>query len=84
LPPEPTVRFCGQLARCVYRQLGSQYASRAGHADTTAITDRIADLSYERFAKLIEIAQTATDSDPETGFHAGLYIILAGPKTQVC
>ncbi|MEU2034536.1 TetR/AcrR family transcriptional regulator [Nocardia amamiensis] len=46
--------------------------------DLTSITDRIAVLPSDRFAKLIEISRAARDSDPETEFRAGLDIVLAG------
>lgn len=52
--------------------------STARGVDTTTMTDRVAALPADRFPKLIEIAQAAADSDPETEFRAGLRIVLAG------
>lgn len=52
--------------------------SRARDEDTTAITDRVAELPVERFPNLIEIAHVAARSDPEAEFRAGLHLILAG------
>ncbi|WP_067833965.1 TetR/AcrR family transcriptional regulator C-terminal domain-containing protein [Nocardia lijiangensis] len=54
--------------------------SLARDPDPTAITERVAALSPDRFAKLVEIARAATDSDPEEEFRSGLRIILKGLK----
>ncbi|WP_281919214.1 TetR/AcrR family transcriptional regulator [Nocardia sputorum] len=54
--------------------------SVARDPDPAAITDRVAALPPDRFAKLIEIARAAADSDPEEEFRTGLRIILDGLK----
>ncbi|WP_454197476.1 TetR/AcrR family transcriptional regulator [Nocardia sp. Marseille-Q1738] len=46
--------------------------------DLMSITDRIAALPSDRFAKLIEISRAVLDSDPEIEFRGGLGIVLAG------
>lgn len=48
--------------------------------DPAAIAERIVSLPPENFAKMIEIANAAMDSDPEDEFRAGLRIIVTGLK----
>lgn len=55
--------------------------SVARDEDVATITDRIATLPAERFPRLIEIAHASVTSDPESEFHAGMRIILAGLKS---
>ncbi|WP_327111604.1 TetR/AcrR family transcriptional regulator C-terminal domain-containing protein [Nocardia sp. NBC_01730] len=52
--------------------------SAAREPDPVTITERIAALPPDGFAKLIEIAHAATGSDPEDEFRSGLSIILTG------
>jgi AcrR family transcriptional regulator len=47
-------------------------------AATASIVERIAALPAERFPKLIEIAEVASDSDPQDEFRDGLQLILEG------
>ncbi|MFD0361996.1 TetR/AcrR family transcriptional regulator C-terminal domain-containing protein [Nocardia sp. GCM10030253] len=54
--------------------------SAARNPDSATITDRVAALPSDNFAKLIEIAHAATGSDPEDEFRSGLHIILRGLK----
>lgn len=58
---------------------GPLVAARGDHA--SSVTDRIAALPTPQFAKLIEIAHAALDSDPEDEFRAALHIILTGLRT---
>lgn len=52
--------------------------SIAPDEDVRAITDRARALPADRFPYLIEIAGAAAESTPETEFHAGLDLLIAG------
>ncbi|MEU2037573.1 TetR/AcrR family transcriptional regulator [Nocardia niwae] len=67
----------GVIAGSAQAELAGPLAAARGD-DARTVTDRITGLPAPRFAKLIEIAHAALDSDPEDEFRAALHIILAG------
>ncbi|WP_159837755.1 TetR/AcrR family transcriptional regulator [Nocardia sp. CY41] len=67
----------GVIAGSAQAELAGPLAAARGDDARTA-TDRITRLPTPQFARLIEIAHAALDSDPEDEFRAALQIILAG------
>ncbi|WP_370935337.1 TetR/AcrR family transcriptional regulator [Amycolatopsis sp. cg13] len=60
---------------CAQAELAGPLSRDADEAETA---DRIAELHQDQFAGLLEIAEAATVSDPETEFAEGMRVVLAG------
>ncbi|MEU6559485.1 TetR/AcrR family transcriptional regulator [Nocardia nova] len=71
----------GLIAGSAQAELTGPLAVARGENLSTA-TEHIAALPTPQFAKLIEIAHAALDSEPEDEFRAALHIIVAGLKAQ--
>ncbi|MEV3962521.1 TetR/AcrR family transcriptional regulator [Nocardia sp. NPDC050193] len=67
----------GYVTGFAQAELTSPLAARAGE-DRAAVAGRVAGLPVDRFPKLIEIADAAALTDPETEFRDGLELVLAG------
>ncbi len=59
-------------------EIGSALSTEAGSTDAAAVIDQFAALDRHAYQRLVEIAEAASTSDPETEFLQSLDALLAG------